>query len=67
MPTASSISLVRNAEVDPFAEELLQYAIKDFLSFLKYYVTSILKGTSFASTAISLNHYVVGIESIGGK
>lgn len=59
--------LERDAKVDIFVEELLQYVIKVFFSFFEYCVTSILKGRSFASIATLLNHYTTSIEKISGK
>lgn len=67
MLATSSISLERDIEVDTFVKELVQYAIKDFFSFLEYCPTSILKGRSFVSIVVLLNHHVTVIESIGGK
>lgn len=66
MPATSSKPVGEEVEV-MFVDELLQYAIKDFFSFLELCVNVILKGKSFVFIANFLNNYIISIESIGAE
>lgn len=61
------MSSVEDTKVDTFVDDLFQYAINDFFSFMEHCMNVILQGWSLASITYLLNHYIVGIASIGGE
>lgn len=63
----SPLQPVANAKIDAINDELFQYAIKDFLSFLDQLINVIFNGKSFASVVNLLNNYISGIGSVSGE